>query len=211
MWEGREKALNTIKQELVCEVNDTRHRREKLGRRDKNGSCSVIWARTMSHLWTTIQQSIIFWLLFQGDKKTLHVTWKALCTKRDLGGRKGILLAKWMHLSMKSTKNSTSVSLKTLPMEDATLNMENGQQKLLQILQSWANDLCSKFKERAPFVLVSNLCSVLWNKDTFCVPHISCFLLCQCNEWTMSLSDMIFVSSVCTSLLIFPSLMGKIW
>ena len=87
MWEGREKALNTIKQELVCEVNDTRHKLEKLGRRDKNGSCSVIWARTMSHLWTTIQQSIILWLLFQGDKKTLYVTRKALCTKRDLGGR----------------------------------------------------------------------------------------------------------------------------
>ena len=50
MWEGREKALNTIKQELVCKVNDTRQRREKLGRRDKNESCSVIWARTMSHL-----------------------------------------------------------------------------------------------------------------------------------------------------------------
>ena len=146
MWEGREKALNTIKQELVCEVNDTRHRWEKLGRSDKNGSCSVIWARTMSHLWTTIQQSIIFWLLFQGDKKTLHVTWKASCTKRDLGGRKGILLAKWMHLSMKSTKNSISVSLKTLPM----------QWKMLHWIWKTGHRNCCKFFNPEQMIYAQN-------------------------------------------------------
>ena len=68
-----------------------------------------------------------------------------------------------MHLSMMGTKNSTTVSLNKLPIEEATFNMENGQQKLLQILQCWATDscLCSKFKERASFVFSVFLSSVL--------------------------------------------------
>ena len=124
------------------------------------------------------------------------------CVKKNLGGRKGILLAKWMHLSMKSTKNSTSVSLKTLPMEDATLNMENGQQKLLQILQSWANDLCSKFKERAPFVLVPNLGSVLWSyfEDTLCPSHLLFPLVPM-----QRMDDVSIWYDLCLSFVCFPS------